>query len=118
MFEQTVLPNGDLKFTLTGEAREEAIENHESGGYLWRDVGDLVCEHDMTANGELYIVLPEWIGALTDSPIFTDELEYDGGDTDTVSHVGRVWWFPDYQILDPMQILLDTGEVIFQRAPE
>ncbi len=115
MFDQSVLPNGDLKFTLSGDALAEAIEQHAAGDF--RDVGDLVCDHDMTANGELYIILPEWIGALTDSPIFSDELDYDGGDTDTVSHVGRVWWFPDYQILDPMQILLDTGEVIFTRAP-
>ncbi len=116
MFEQSVLPNGDLKFTLTGQAMIEAHEERAAGN--WSDLGDLVCAHDMTANGELYIILPEWVGALTDAPIFSDELEYDGPETEAVSHVGRVWWFPDYQILDPMQILLDTGEVIFRRAPE
>lgn len=116
MFDQSVLPNGDLKFTLTGETLDYVWEQYVAGA--WSDIADLVCEYDLTANGELYTILPEWIGALTSAPIFSDELDYDGGDTDTVSHVGRVWWFPDYQILDPMRILLDTGEVIFPRAPE
>lgn len=116
MFMQSVLPNGDLKFNLTGD--DLAYAQCEVASGRFRDVGDLVCDYDMTANGELYIVLPEWIGALTDAPIFSDELDYCGGDSDRVRSVGRVWWFPDYQILDPMQILLDTGEVIFARAPE
>ena len=116
MFTQSVLPNGDLKFTLTGD--DLAYVECEVAAGRFRDIGDLVCDYDMTANGELYSVLPEWIGALTDAPIFTDELGYCGGDSDRCRYTGRLWWFPDYQILNELQILIDTGEVIFTLDPE
>ena len=51
---------------------------------------------------ELSILEPEDIGALTDSPLIGLE--------------GRVWWFPQYQIEDPLQILMEQGVVTLERA--
>jgi hypothetical protein len=44
---------------------------------------------------------PEDIGALTDAPIFSESGE------------DKVYWFPNYQIESPVQILLEKGEVTF-----
>lgn len=63
-------------------------------------------------------VEPEWIGALTDAPIFTDALDYpDHGDPQLFPE-SRVWWFPSYAVIDPWQELADNGFVRFDAASE
>lgn len=59
-------------------------------------------------------VRPEVIGALTDSPILSNDTTQD--DRGNYTHVGNVWWFPNYQISDPAQFLKDKGFVYFQKG--
>ena len=54
-------------------------------------------------------VRPEDIGALTDAPIITD-------DQGNVLKMGTVYWYPLYDVRDPVAQLLKNGLVDFVRA--
>jgi hypothetical protein len=55
---------------------------------------------------------PEEIGALTSAPILSDDVERD--DEGTVVKTGKVYWYPQYQVADPIEQLIDNGSVIFE----
>ncbi len=59
-------------------------------------------------------VRPEEIGALTDAPILSDDIEYD--DEGEVVRVGAVYWYPRYDVADPVAQLLANGSVEFERV--
>lgn len=64
-------------------------------------------------NGRLYLVPPELVGALTDSPILSDELDYpDEGPL----RVGACWWYPQYENSSIVQVLQNEGKVVFSAA--
>lgn len=68
-----------------------------------------------TANGRLYLVNPQDVGALTDAPILSDELRYgEHGDLDSV---GSIWWYPDYAVSNLAEQLVRKGQVLLHRAP-
>lgn len=56
----------------------------------------------------------ERIGALTDAPIIGYDVERD--DMYDLVGIGRAFWFPRYAIESELEILFDTGEVIFEEA--
>ena len=111
--EFDIQPNGNLRITLLKEAREdvqeirtmnitadnkfaEAIEYQLSNGWTW--------------------VSPEDIGALTEAPILTDNIETD--DQGKVMHLGVTYWYPQYEVLDPLEQLLLNGFVEFTQAEQ
>ena len=59
-------------------------------------------------------VRPEDIGALTDAPILSDDIEYD--DQGDVVSVGAVYWYPHYDVSDPVARVLTDGFVDFERV--
>jgi hypothetical protein len=73
------------------DALEMLLEDHFCNGFEW--------------------VKPEDIGALTDAPIFSDDALYD--DQGNLIECGHVWWYPDYQIFDPVAELFKNGEIVF-----
>lgn len=50
---------------------------------------------------------PAEVGALTDAPILSREVERDA--SGNVTHVGRVYWYPAYAVRDPLVDLVDGG---------
>jgi hypothetical protein len=62
---------------------------------------------------------PADIGALTSSPIICDDAwtTHDDG-TFELYPEAQVWWFPNYQVEDPVAILRETGEVVFTAVPK
>ena len=105
MIAYSYLPDR-LVFTADAESREElAAADYDKQLSLVLD--------DVTGNG-LEIVAPEEIGALTSSEIFCHDLQRD--DDGTVTDAGGVYWFPNYQITNPWQVLADTGRVEFSRG--
>lgn len=116
------MPNGKLKISLTeaGWAEREELsrsffnrstETYEAffhslfdegmgTGSIWGNGWDLVSD---VAKGRC--------GFLTDSLV----IGYDGQyDDDGAYEYGKVWWYPNYMIDCPIELLLDTGEVIFE----
>lgn len=60
------------------------------------------------------LVQPEDVGALTDAPILSEEVETD--EQGEVRGVGTVYWYPQYDVRDPVAQLLQDGYVEFVRA--
>ncbi len=67
-------------------------------------------------NGRLFAVQPEWVAALTDSPILTDDLRYPEDDDPTLSPESKVWWLPTYQVESFAETLIRDGRVAFTSA--
>lgn len=57
-------------------------------------------------------VRPEDVAALTDAPLLSDDIEYD--EQGEVVSVGVVYWFPRYDVVDPVDCLLADGFVEFE----
>ena len=106
-----ILANGDLEITLDGTEDREEIATW--CGNEWWSLFDL---HGLGLAGNGWdAVAPEWIGALTDAPIVTDGCTWHDDGSHEV--YGRVWWFPDYIVQDPIEALVDRGRVVFTAAP-
>ena len=109
--EYEILPNGNLVFRATNEARHDyaqQLRERGSDSVFW----DVLAPFQ--ANGILFGIDPEDIGALTSAPIITDDLTIEDDGERTVH--GKVWWFPNYCIIDPMAELFHKGRVEFTLA--
>ena len=73
------------------DALYELLEDHLCNGLDW--------------------VKPEDIATLTDAPILSDVLEQD--DNGKVTSCDYVWWYPDYQIKNPVAELFEHGTITF-----
>ena len=106
--------NGTLIFQISGDDRDNWLETRDERGYV--AIEEIFADSDIPGNSDFEILRPEEIGALTDSPIFGQGAQRD--DDGTLLSVENVWWFPNYQIADPAETLLETGSVAFTPAPE
>jgi hypothetical protein len=97
-----------LVLTINGDERDELSELLEyNPNQVEAFMGDLLHE-------KWDFISPENIGALTDSPILSNDVDYlDNGD---IQVNGLVAWYPNYQIECPFTILAKTGKVTFTIA--
>ena len=121
-----ILDNGDMEIQLTPEGKEELEEFVDAvrskdlydvgdTGIVWKKyyisiLADLF--EDIFANRDYDWVYPEDIGALTDFPMFGYAVERD--DQGNLTDVLDVWWFPNYQVDDPLEQLLNDGKTVFK----
>ena len=105
--KHSILENGDLEITLEPDDDREEVAAWR--GNDWPELFDSGLH--LFGNG-WDAVAPEWIGALTDAPIVTDGMTIKDDDTREV--YGKVWWFPNYQVEDPIETLVETGRVVFR----
>lgn len=106
-----VLPNGNLKISLTKDGKAEMFDHFSSppsDDYFFLEF----CEGPL-CNG-WHNLNPEDVGALTSSLIFSYDVEHD--DNGEVKYVGAHYWFPNYQIRSPAQDLAEYGFVIFAKG--
>lgn len=105
-----ILPTGFLKITANNEDREELSYAYRGnpGGYPQAE--DYVKETLSQFGWEF--VRPEWVAALTDAPIITNDLRMDEN-MEECQGIGDVWWFPGYMIDDPWEQLKNKGRVFF-----
>lgn len=113
LFEEQ--PDGSLKISLNEHNPEAYLEVQELiDKPSVEAINDLLEACRMIGN-DWYIVPAEDIGALTDSPIIGNGAIYaEEGDQDRPMDYEKVWWFPDYQVVDPIEVLLKYRFVIFQ----
>lgn len=112
-----ITPDGNLEITCEENEKQDLQDTldkstHKDHGFL----ADLLEETGWSPNGRLYQVKPEWIAALTDAPILTDDLDIEDDGIHNV--LGNVWWFPNYQIESFAETLIRDGKVVFSAAPE
>lgn len=122
MIDFNVLASGNLEITCEAADKEDLQDlldrcTHRDHGFL----ADLLEHTGWSGNGKLYQVQPEWVAALTDAPILTDDLTYPE-DSGMPEVTGTVWWYPDYMVKSFAEELISAGRVTFTKgervAPE
>lgn len=112
-----ILPSGNLELAIEDDLDREELQESYDKAQNHRDHGvlaDLLEFTGWTPNGRLYQVAPESIGALTDAPILTDDMSFSDDGRQEV--VGKVWWFPNYQVESFAETLIKAGRVVFTQA--
>lgn len=115
-FDVKVLPSGALQITATQEGRDW-IEEQQAD----RDSTSILIDalEPYWTNGSYTPfdagVANPFVG-LTDAPCIAEEMTYDDDGKREV--VGKLWWYPEYQVLDPVEELRTKGAVVFTAAPE
>lgn len=111
-------PNGALTFVLEEGEREDierlidgAVNNLD--GEVLTGILDL---YGFLGNAVLTPILPEDVGALTDSPMMSDDVDYAEDGARIVS--GKVWWFPNYAVESFAHTLIEQGSVTFALGAE
>lgn len=104
-----------LRIGLTPRGREEIAEMRYTGRpagsdrQLWELIEYQLC------NGWT-VVPPEDIGALTDATILTQDASFGDDGRVVLEPDATVYWFPNYQILDPVAELYNKGFVDFPKG--
>ena len=98
--------NGNMRIVLLKGARD--------------DVQEIASREDIDADSRLAetiewqlangwsLVRPEDVGALTEAPIISEEIDDD--DQGNVLKVGTVYWYPEYDVRDPVAQLRDQAK--------
>ena len=117
----TILGDGNLRIDMdwgsalkNGWTREEVVEHYRQHGE-WELLEDTLC------NSDYELLRPEQVpGALTSAPIIGMGCimvdlpnEYKGIDYNVVVDSLGLWWFPNYQVEDPWETLLEKDFVVF-----
>ena len=104
--------DGNLKIALLPEARQDVQEIAASTEW---DADTKLAEvlAWQLANGWTW-VRPEDVGALTGAPILSEEVDTD--EQGNITQVGTVYWYSDYQVVDPVTQLLENGSIVFTRG--
>lgn len=103
--------DGNLHIHLTRNGRRYFDEIQEQRDSLGINAAlDALLEDHLSSGWEM--VPPEDIGALTAAPILSDEIVRD--EDGRVTHAGRVYWYPEYQVLDEIEELRINLSIIFQ----
>jgi hypothetical protein len=107
----TKLPSGPLRISLDETERAEVEEIYHHPGWSADDKLSEVLEYEI-CNSDWEFVSPIEIGALTERPILSEQVERDN--QGNITHLGRVYHYEDYQVFDPVERLLTNGHVDFQ----
>ncbi len=109
-----ILPDGNLKISLTPEGKielEEISFNLENQYNDYDMLRDLI-EYQL-CNRWTWIA-PESTGALTDAPILSNNVRYNNAGE--IVAEPNVWWYPNYMIDDIIEKLYSNGYLIFDKA--
>ncbi|HEV2581043.1 MAG TPA: hypothetical protein VGT44_09335 [Ktedonobacteraceae bacterium] len=103
--------DGNLRIVLLPEARYDVQEISSQEIDADRKLSEVI--EWQLANG-WSLVRPEDVGALTDAPLLSEDVDID--DQGTIRSVGIVYWYPQYDVSDPVEQLLQQGYVDFVRG--
>lgn len=110
-----------IKLTKDGkEFLADARSEGDHGEVYWAPDWDTVFTgllEPLVVDSDWEILHPEEVGGLTSAPILGYDTQRDDSTNDLL-HVEHVYWYPDYQVLDPLDMLYKEGEVVFPEAPE
>lgn len=102
-----------LTITLTDAGREEPRYLHEQQRRPEYEVLSVLLLDHIDC-GDWNFLHPDDIGALTDAPLLSNEVERD--DNYEITNVGRIFWHERYQIESAVEALLTAGWVWFPLA--
>ncbi len=109
------MPTGNLLISLTEEGKSElkeiVAEDKKDFTSIWLDL----LEYNIV-NSETEFVMPEKIGALTDSPIIGLNINWDENGEIEENADTKYFWFPNYMVINEFETLLRDGEIVFTKA--
>lgn len=105
------IAGGDLEIRLNEGGRSDFAEIEEERDAYGIHAALCLLLEDHLSNG-WEMVPPEDLGALTAAPILSDEIVRD--DHGEIVEAGRVYWFPDYAVLDEIEELRRNLTIVFQ----
>ena len=112
------LPNGNLKIQLTEEGKQEVIDSGSTPGAFY---GDNIIRMELAYWLEHHLgngwecITPEEIGALTGcDDIYSDDVARD--EEGVLVYVGDLWWYPQYEVRNPAEVLVKQGYVILTKG--
>ena len=123
--EFTVLENGNLNIKATDAGIEYLKETFgddmaKTYDHIWAELLE-----STSCNGSYCKVEPEEVSALTESIIIADgyEFTYSEDEADTYEKqiaktYGKVWWFPEYCIIDEIEKLMLGETIEFTKADD
>lgn len=109
----SIQPNGSLKIIACNSSRADLAQAFSDGGYHKAESHVI----DQIVGNGLSFVSPEQIGALTNAPIFGEGVYLDDAGQACLEPNARIWWYPQYETIDPWAQLKNTGAVEFRLAP-
>lgn len=105
-----ILANGNYVFTLEEDDREDMqriVERCGAGSH--EAMAQFTDWMGFQGDGG-GAVHPSQVGAMTDAPMFTDDYTYD--DEGNFS-IGQLWYHASYMVENFLDVLLETGSVVF-----
>lgn len=107
-------PNGNLTFIADSSLASltDMLATHNDNDLTF--LADMLESEGYSTNGSYTTINPEDVAALTDAPMFSDEVNV--ADDGTVEVIGSVWWFPNYMVENFAKTLVETGRVTFTKA--
>lgn len=110
MITLEITPNGNLEITLT--EKDAFLEEFPD---MLPSVGDLLEASRYLGNN--WFDLTGLVG-LTESPIIGFDVSFEEDTDKILLDNAKVWWFPNYQIVNPFEILVDEGSIIFTKCDD
>ncbi len=109
----TILDNGNLeiKRNISRKDFKELYLDKKRKDYIRPEWGNILDESRYLGNG--WEDLKGHLG-LTDSPIIGHDVIRD--DDEHIIEADKVWWFPEYMIIDELEELLKNKKVVFRMA--
>jgi len=115
MFSIAKLPSGHLQITADAVARAEILDLMNRG----RTSDQILMEgtESYWTNGSFTPfdagMANPFVG-LTCAPCIAERMDVQDDGACEVD--GDLWWYPDYMLRDPVEVLMQTGTVIFRAA--
>ncbi|KVP16858.1 hypothetical protein [Burkholderia ubonensis] len=108
--------NGNVTFILEGDDAEMLVDfQRQAQRNIDHEVLASMLDHfGFLGNAQYMPIMPENIGALTDAPMFSDEVMY--LDDGSIKVTGDVWWYPAYEVEYFARKLRTEGKVTFTKA--
>jgi len=102
--------NGTLKISLTDDGRHALgrFERIRDQSGIDAAIRELLEDHLCRGWEE---ILPEEIGALTSAMLLSDDVQRD--DDGRITRIGRIYFNPNYQVMDEIRELRERSCVIF-----
>ena len=100
-----------LEISLKPEGKEQIIKMKES--YSYDDIWKRLLSPIKGTNKVYYLIKPEFVGALTSAPIIAKGVSINSNGHMQFDSNYKLWWFPDYMIMDEFEEMFNTGHVYF-----
>lgn len=107
--EFEILPDKNLRIVLL-RGQKGTLRSIMNEDVSWDERWELVIQ-DQIDSGWWNIVRPEEVDALTSAPLLSDDAVWN--DYGELTQCKNLWYYDMYAILDPIEELLECGEVVF-----